>query len=609
MARQSSPAPSSSQFLPITQSDMKKRGWDSLDIIIVSGDAYVDHPGFAAAVLGRYLEAAGFRVGIISQPAWDTPADFTKLGKPNLFFAISAGNLDSMVNHYTAAKKIRRDDAFSPEGIAGKRPNRACVVYSNKVHEAYPDVPIVIGGIEASLRRFAQYDYWSDKVRQSILADTPADILIYGMGETQILEIANRLKDGVPVSEINDIAGTAVKVPVKVWRENPVWHDEYIEIPDFNTVSKDKEAFAKAFAMYSNEQDPIRGKAVVQRHPKTVVIQNKPAMPLTSEQLDSVFELPYTRQTHPSAGYVPALVVVKFSITTHRGCFGTCSFCALAHHQGRMIQSRSMESILRDAETIAELPDYKGIINGLGGPSANMYMMGCAKQKKHGCCADKLCLYPDVCKSLDTSHKEILEVMRRIRELPYVKHVFVGYGVRYDLAMCSDEYMDELVAHHVSGQLKVAPEHVARNVTDTMRKPPKEVFSRFLKMFYKKTKAAGKEQYLIPFLISGHPGSTLSDMVELAEYLRDNNLRIEQVQDFTPTPMTVAACMYHTGLDPATGKKVYVATTPQEKKMQRALLQYDDPKNRNIVIDALKLAGRSDLIGNGPRCLVSKAQW
>ena len=398
-------------------------------------------------------------------------------------------------------------------------------------------------------------------------------------------------------------------MPVKVWRENPVWHDEYIEIPDFNTVSSDKKAFAKAFALYSNQQDPIRGKTVVQCHPKTIVIQNKPAMPLTSKQLDSVFELPYTRQTHPSAGYVPALEVVKFSITTHRGCFGMCSFCALSHHQGRMIQSRSLESILRDADVISRLPDYKGIINGLGGPSANMYMMGCTKQKKQGCCADKLCLYPEVCKSLDVSHTQIIEVMQRLRELPYVKHVFVGYGVRYDLAMCSDEYMDELVSHHVSGQLKVAPEHVARNVTDTMRKPSKDVFSRFVKMFYKKTKAVGKDQYLIPFLISGHPGCTLSDMVELAEYLRDNNLRIEQVQDFTPTPMTVAACMYHTEIDPMSGKKVYVAKTQQEKNMQRALLQYNDPKNQRIVIEALKQAGRSDLIGNGPKCLVSRSQW
>ncbi len=608
------PAPVS-LFLPINLKNAEKRGWDELDIIIITGDAYVDHPNFGAAIIGRVLEDAGFKVGIIAQPKWDSVEDFKKLGKPRLFFAVTAGNTDSMVSNYTPSQRLRRDDSYSPGGKTGFRPNRAVVVYSNRIKEAYPDTPIVIGGIESSLRRLAHYDYWSDKVRQSILADAPANLLVYGMGELQTVEIAKRLDGGEQIGDIRDIDGTAWKMEVKRWREEkaktkPNLADKYIELPAYTEVSKDKVLYAKAFKTTELEQDAVRGKGLVQPHPKTVIVQNKPMRALSQEELDHVYELPFTRESHPSYKEpVPALDVVKFSITTHRGCFGSCSFCAISMHQGRMITSRSIDSVVREAERLTKIRGFKGIINGVGGPSANMYGMECKKWEKHGACKDKLCLYPEPCPSLDTSHSQAIEMMRRLRGVEGVSKVFVGYGVRYDLALLDDEYMEELCAHHVSGQLKVAPEHYIKEVTDAMRKPGREVFERFAEKFREINKKLGKEQYLVTFLISSHPGCTMDDMIELAEYIRDKRMYTKQVQDFTPTPMTAATCMFYTGLDPFTGEEVYVARGQREKRMQRALLRYKDPENYKLVYDALDKAGRMDLIGTAWNCLIGRKKW
>ncbi|HJH31015.1 MAG TPA: YgiQ family radical SAM protein [Methanosarcinaceae archaeon] len=604
------PAPVS-LFLPIDLKNATKRGWNELDVIIVTGDAYVDHPNFGAAIIGRVLEDAGFKVGIIAQPRWDRVDDFKKLGKPRLFFAVTAGNTDSMVGNYTPSQRLRRDDTYSPGGKTGLRPNRAVVVYSNRIREAYPDTPIVIGGIEASLRRFAHYDYWSDKVRQSILADAPANILVYGMGELQTVEIAKRLDSGEQIDKIHDIYGTAWKMEVKRWRQEKAdFADKYMELPSYTEVSGDKVLYAKAFKTTELEQDAVRGLGLVQPHPKTVIIQNKPMHALSQEELDHVYELPFTRQTHPSYKEpVPALDVVKFSITTHRGCFGSCSFCAISMHQGRMITSRSIDSIVREAERLTRIMGFKGIINGVGGPSANMYGMECKKWEKSGACKNKLCLFPEPCPSLDTSHSQTIEMMRRLRGVEGVLKVFVGYGVRYDLALLDEEYMEELCAHHVSGQLKVAPEHYIKQVTDAMRKPGREVFERFAGKFKEINKKLGKEQYLVTFLISSHPGSTMEDMIELTEYIRDRRMYTKQVQDFTPTPMTAATCMFHTGLDPFTGEEVYVARGQREKRMQRALLRYKDPVNYKLVHDALDKAGRMDLVGNAWNCLIGRKKW
>ncbi len=597
-----------SKFLPMSPEEVKAKGWDELDIIIVTGDAYVDHPGFGTSIIGRVLEDAGYRVGVIAQPNWEDAEDFKKLGKPRLFFAISAGNTDSMVSNYTPSKRLRHEDAYSPGNKEGLRPNRATIVYSNRLKEAFPDVPQVIGGIEASLRRFAQYDYWSDKVRQSILADAPADILVYGMGELQIQEIAARLDKGTPISDITDIDGTGWKIDIKSWKEK---RDDYlrdrIEIAPYAEVSKNKELYAETFKTVYQEQDHIRGHDIIQVHPKTVIVQNKPMRPLTTEEIDHVYELPFTREAHPSYREpVPALDMVKFSINTHRGCFGACSFCAIALHQGRMIRSRSMESIIREAEGFRDMKGFKGIINGLGGPSANMYGMDCKNWDDKGVCKDKTCIYPGACPSLDTSHRKLIELMRRLREIPGISKVFVGYGVRYDLALLDEEYMEELCAHHVSGQLKVAPEHYCDRVTDVMKKPDREVFERFEQKYKEINKRIDKDQYLVAFLMSGHPGCTLEDMIETAEYIRDTGRYTKQVQDFTPTPMTSATCMFHTGIDPFTGKKIYVATSQKEKKIQRAMLHYREPGNYNMVYEGLKRANRLDLVGNTWNCLISR---
>ncbi len=597
------------RFLPMSPDEVQRKGWEELDIIIVTGDAYVDHPGFGTSIIGRVLEDAGYRVGVIAQPGWENIADFTKLGKPRLCFAVSAGNTDSMVSNYTPSKRLRHDDAYSPGNKAGLRPNRACIVYTNRLKEAYPDVPVIIGGIEASLRRFAQYDYWSEKVRQSILADAPADLLVYGMGELQMLAIADKLKNGTPASQITDVDGTVWKMDIKSWKEKKEeLLGEYMEIPPYVEVSKDKAIYAKAFKTAFEEQDPVCGHGIVQVHPKTVVVQNKPMRPLSQEELDHVYELPFTREAHPSyQEKIPALDMVKFSITTHRGCFGSCSFCAIVMHQGRMIRSRSIESILREAESFRDIRGFNGTINGLGGPSANMYGMDCKKWESTGACKNKLCLYPQVCPSMNTSHSKLIELMQRLRELPGISKVFVGYGVRYDLALLDEQYMEELCAHHVSGQLKVAPEHYSDRVTAVMKKPDRKTFERFEQKYKEINKRIGKDQYLVAFLISGHPGCTIEDMISTAEYIRDTGRYTRQVQDFTPTPMTVATCMFHTGLDPFTGKKVYVATSQKEKSIQRAMLHYREPGNHTLVYEGLKRAGRLDLVGNTWNCLIPRS--
>ncbi|MCX9082541.1 MAG: YgiQ family radical SAM protein [Candidatus Methanoperedens sp.] len=588
--------------LPMSLPEAKKLGIKEFDIILVTGDAYVDHPSFGTALIGRVLWDAGFTVGVISQPDWKDGDDLRKLGKPRLFFGVTSGNVDSMVNNYTANLKVRNDDVYSPGGKGGLRPNRAAIVYSDKLHSIFPGTPIVLGGIEASLRRFAHYDYWSDSVRQSILADSPADMLVFGMGETQILEIASRLSKGQNIKDIRDIAGTSVKMEIGTWRS--ISHEDFLEIPGFIEVSKDKQLYATAFKLHYYEQDPIRGRTVAQAHPKTIIIQNKPAMPLTTREIDHIYGLPFSRKAHPSYNKpIPALAPVKFSVISHRGCFGSCSFCALTHHQGKIIQSRSMESIIREVIILTKMPDFKGIVQDVGGPSANMYSMKCRKWEKEGVCTDKMCMD---CKGLDASHKDQVELLSRLLGIKGVKNVFIGSGIRFDLALReSSGYISELCQHHVSGHLKVAPEHVKRQVTDIMHKPGKEMFEEFRKRFDDENKRSGKRQFILPYFMSGHPGCTVEDMIELAEYIRDNNLYTEQVQDFTPTPMTASTCMYHTGIDPFTMKEVHVAKG-REKRIQRALLQYREVMNYGFVVEGLKMAGREDLIGSERKCLIKR---
>lgn len=577
-------------------------GIEEFDIIIVTGDAYVDHPSFGAAVIGRVLWDAGYTVGIIAQPGWKTDADFKKLGRPRLFFGVTSGNVDSMVNNYTASLKVRSDDVYSRDGKGGLRPNRAAIVYSDKLHSIFRDTPIVLGGIEASLRRFAHYDYWSDSVRQSILADAPADIVVFGMGERQVIDIARRLQKGEEIENITDIPGTVVKMEIERWRS--IGHEGYVEIPGFAEVSKDKGLYARAFKLHYQEQDPVRGRPVAQPHPKTMIIQNKPALPLSTQELDRIYELPFTRMQHPSYEKpIPALAPVKFSIISHRGCFASCSFCALTHHQGRIVQSRSIDSIVREVVRMTRMPGFKGIVQDVGGPTANMYSLFCRRWDTHGACTDKICMF---CESLEKSHEKQVELLRRLREIPGVKKVFIGSGIRYDLVLDdSSDYISELCAHHISGQLKVAPEHVTRHITDIMHKPSFEVFEEFKRRFDALNKDLGKKQYILPYFMSGHPGSTLKDMIELAEYIRDNNLYTEQVQDFTPTPMTASTCMYYTGIDPFTMEKVHVPKG-REKRIQRALMQYKDRKNYGLVIEGLKIAGRTDLIGSEWKCLIRR---
>ncbi len=587
-------------FLPMFPNEAEELGIDQFDVILISGDAYVDHPSFAAALIGRVLWERGYSVGIIAQPDWTRSEDLLRLKKPRLFFGISSGNVDSMVNSFTPSLKRRSSDVYSPGG-ALKRPDRASIVYANAVRRIFPGIPIILGGIEASLRRFAHYDYWSDSVRQSILADAPGEMIIYGMGEIALQEVARRLEGGERIGEIGDVAGTAVKEEVARWRGRSAANDEIL-IPGFREVASDRREYARAFALHYREQDPFHGKRVVQPHPKTIIIQNPPARPLTVDELDKVYELPFRRESHPSyLEAVPALEPVRFSITSHRGCFGSCSFCALTHHQGRIVQSRSQGSILREARRLVRMKGFSGIISDVGGPTANMYSLFCPRWKS-GACPDKLCSAD--CPTLEKDHSRQAALLRQLREIPGVKKVFISSGIRHDLLMADgSNYLQDLCRHHISGHLKIAPEHTVRRVTECMHKPPREVLDLFLERFKKASRQAGREQYILPYFMSGHPGCTVEDMIELAEYLQQNRLYTEQVQDFTPTPMTVSTAMYHTGLDPFTLKPIHVPKG-REKRIQRAMLQYRNPRNYHLVKEGLKTAGREDLIGSGERCLI-----
>ena len=587
------------RFLPLSRQEMNERGIEQLDFVLVTGDAYVDHPSFGAAVIGRYLEKCGYTVGIISQPDWQSTTDFAQLGKPRLAALVTSGNLDSMLAKYTAARKIRSSDSYTPGGQTGKRPERAAIVYANRLRELWKDVPIVLGGIEASLRRFAHYDYWSDKVRRSVLFDARADVLVYGMGELAIAEVARRLAGGDPIKEIVDVPGTCVlgnSVPPKA-----------VQLPSYEDVLRSKMLFAEAFAAQYREQDPLRGQRLCQKHGERYLIQNPPMRPLRDSEMDEVYDLAYCRAPHPAyRESIPALEEVKFSLVSSRGCFGGCNFCALHFHQGRIIQRRNKQSIINEAKLLTRMPDFKGYIHDVGGPTANFRHMSCTKQSVKGTCPDKQCLFPQPCTALDTSHSDYLELLRALRTLPKVKKVFVRSGIRYDyiLAGNNQEFLKELCAHHISGQLKVAPEHASAKALLHMGKPPVEVFTKFAERYHKINAELGKEQYLVPYLIASHPGCGLPEALELAEYLRDHGYRPEQVQDFIPTPGSLSTAMYYSGYHPLTGEKVHVPKSERERRMQRALMQYYKPENRTLVVEALTILRRKDLIGFGPKCLV-----
>lgn len=591
------------QFLPINKQDMEERGWEQLDFILITGDAYVDHPSFGAAIIGRLLENEGFKVGIIAQPEWTNIRDFKKLGEPRLAFLVTGGNIDSMVNHYTVAKRKRRQDAYSPGGEMGLRPDRATIVYSNRIKEAYSHVPIILGGIEASLRRLAHYDYWDNKIRRSILLDSKADLLVYGMGEKQIVDIAHGLENGIDIHYLNFIKGT-------VYKTKSIDHiHEGVLLPSYDEIIESKKKYAESFIAQHNNMDSIWGKTLIEPYRDIYVVENPPAKPMEQSELDRTYSLPYMRAYHPiyeKAGGIPAVEEVKFSIISNRGCFGSCSFCALTFHQGRVLQSRSHISIITEAEKIVWEPDFKGYIHDVGGPTANFRHRACDKQVKHGVCKDKQCLFPEPCKQLKIDHKDYLSLLRKLRGLPNVKKVFIRSGIRYDYLIHDkdDEFFRELCQHHVSGQLKVAPEHISPNVLEKMGKPNKEVYNSFVKKYKKINKDLGLNQFIVPYLMSSHPGSTLKEAVELAEYLRDLGYMPEQVQDFYPTPGTLSTCMYYTDLDPRTMKEVYVPKNPREKAMQRALIQYRNPKNYELVHEALIKADRKDLIGYGEKCLI-----
>lgn len=596
------------KFLPISKADMEERGWEQCDFIIVTGDAYVDHHSFGTAVISRVLEHAGYKVGIIAQPDWHSTDDFMKLGRPRLAFLVNAGNMDSMVNHYTVSKRVREKDLYSPGGKMGLRPDRATIVYCNKIREAYKNINICIGGVEASLRRFAHYDYWADKVRKSILTDSGADLLIYGMSEKQIVEVAHYLNEGFDAKYIRHIPGTCYLAD-----SLDEVYEEHIVIPSYKEVSTDKIKYCEAFKVTYQEQDPIRGRTIVQDQGDKFLVVNKPEVILNREELDAVYDLPFTKEYHPSyeaMGGIPALEEVKFSIVGSRGCFGNCSFCAITFHQGRAVQSRSKESIVKEAKEMTEMKDFKGYIHDVGGPTANFRKPACKHQLTIGACKTKQCLSPGVCKNMEVDHKEFIDVLRSVRSLPKIKKVFVRSGIRYDYVMADkdDTFFKELVEHHVSGQLKVAPEHVSEEVLKHMGKPAGRTYEDFRQKFFRITEKLGKKQYIIPYLMSSHPGSTLKEAIELAEYLRDIKYQPEQVQDFYPTPGTLSTTIFYTGLDPITMKPVYVPKSKEEKAMQRALLQFSNPKNYNIVYDALMKAGREDLIGNGPKCLIKSKE-
>jgi uncharacterized radical SAM protein YgiQ len=591
-------------FLPINKREMQERGWEQADFVYVTGDAYVDHPSFGVAIISRVLESSGYKVAILSQPDWKQKESITEFGKPRLGFLVTAGNMDSMVNHYSVSKRKRAKDAYTPGGVMGKRPDHAVVVYCNLIRQTYKDVPILIGGIEASLRRLAHYDYWDNKVKRSILLDSQADLLLYGMGEHSIVEAADALNAGIPVEELTFIEGTAyrTKKPDRVYQG--------IFLPSYEEICESKETYAKSFYTQYCNTDPFAAKPLIEKYKDTeYVVQNPPAKPLSTEEMDAVYRLPYMRTYHPSyekLGGVPAIAEVKFSLTSCRGCFGGCNFCALTFHQGRIIQSRSHESILEEAKKMTEEADFKGYVHDVGGPTANFRHPSCKKQMTKGVCPTRQCLFPGPCKNLVIDHRDYLSLLRKLRKLPKVKKVFVRSGIRYDyLVYDKDEtFLKELCEHHVSGQLKVAPEHVCDPVLQMMGKPGRAVYDQFAQKYKKMNERLGKKQYLVPYLMSSHPGSTLKEAVELAEYLRDWGYMPEQVQDFYPTPSTISTTMYYTGLDPRTMKPVYVPKSPHEKNMQRALIQYRNPDNYDLVKEALLKAGRSDLIGFDKNCLI-----
>ncbi len=591
-------------FLPISMEDMKARGWEQADFVLVTGDAYVDHNTFGTAIISRVLEDAGYRVAILAQPRWQTDEDFLRFGKPRLGFMVNSGNIDSMVAHYTTARRRRSDDAYSPGKKPGKRPDRAVTVYSQILKRLYPDSPVIIGGLEASLRRFAHYDYWDDCIHPSVLLSSGADLLVFGMGERQTVEIANRLNQGEPIQSLRDIRGTCYLIPTSEYQPGPA-----VDCPSYEQVCDSKREYAISCRKQQDEQDAVRGKKVLQRHGKLLLVQNPPAMPLTQEELGHVYELPYEGTYHPiyeSEGGVPAIEEVAFSITHNRGCFGACNFCSIAFHQGRAVTTRSETSVLREAEKLTHRPDFKGYIHDVGGPTANFRLPSCQKQLEAGLCKGKKCLAPKPCPALQADHTEYLHMLRKLRAIPGVKKVFIRSGIRYDYMLQDpdESFFRELVQYHVSGQLRVAPEHCSAAVLDCMGKPHIEPYYAFRKRFYELTKSMGKEQYIVPYLMSSHPGSTLRDAIELSLFLKKERLRPEQVQDFYPTPGTISTCMFYTGLDPYTLEEIYVPRTDREKGMQRALLQYYEPKNHAVVVRALREAGRSDLIGFGPECLV-----
>jgi len=589
------------RFLPTNAAELAEWGWDRPDFVLVTGDAYVDHPSFGAAVISRVLEADGFRVGLIAQPDWTTPDSLKILGRPRLGFLVTSGNLDSMVNHFTAAKKKRRDDVYSPGGRSGRRPDRAVTVYANLARQAYKKMPVIIGGLEASLRRMAHYDYWKDALRRSVLLDSKADLLVYGMGEAAIRRIAAALDAGTPVRAIRDVPGTVYACSME---DLP---PEARLLPDHDRLKADRRAFAESFRIQYENADPFRGGILAEPYGGRAVVQNPPPAPVSRDEMDRIYGLPYARAAHPSyTDAVPALEEVRFSLTSSRGCFGACAFCALAFHQGRLVASRSHESLIGEAEGLIRHPDFKGYIHDVGGPTANFRGPACEKQALRGSCPGKRCLAPTPCPSLKADHRDFLALLRKLRELPGVKKVFIRSGLRFDYLLADRDHdvLTELCEHHVSGQLKVAPEHVSARVLEVMGKPSRQIYERFRRRYTEVNRKLGKKQYLVPYFISGHPGSELKDAIELAEHLRDTRFIPDQVQDFYPTPGTLATAMWYSGIDPMSGRRVHVPRDAEEKAMQRALLQYDRPQNRDLVRRALLKAGRRDLIGSGPKCLI-----
>jgi uncharacterized radical SAM protein YgiQ len=591
-------------FLPVTKKEMEERGWEQVDFVYVCGDAYVDHSSFGAAIISRLLESHGYRVGMIPQPDWKKKESIAVFGEPRLGFLVSAGNMDSMVNHYTVSRKHRQKDAYSPGGKMGLRPDMPVIVYSNLIRQTYKHTPIILGGIEASLRRLSHYDYWQNKVRRSVLMDSGADLISYGMGEHSILEIAEALDSGIPVREITYIPGTVfhTKDLSRVY--------DSILLPDYETVAADKAAYARSFGIQYKNTDPFTAKPLVESYgTKGYVVQNPPSKPLSEAEMDAVYDLPYTGRYHPmyeKDGGIPALEEIKFSLTSNRGCFGGCNFCALTFHQGRILQTRSHASILKEARAMTQRKDFKGYIHDIGGPTADFRTPSCQKQLTKGVCQNRQCLFPAPCKNLTVDHRDYVDLLRELREIPGVKKVFVRSGVRFDYVVADQDktFLRELVSHHVSGQLRVAPEHVSDQVLYYMGKPSHAIYEKFLSLYEKENKKTGMQQYAVPYFMSSHPGCTMKEAVKLAEYVRDLGFTPEQVQDFYPTPSTLSTCMYYTGIDPRDGREVYVPRDPHEKAIQRALMQYKNPANRELVIEGLKIAGRMDLIGFGPKCLI-----